>query len=108
MKEDQFTKDKLHLDAELKGIVARILLLKEILKNLFKIFVRQKHEYLLRVEQSANKGLVEENAKLFTQLQQLKQTLGDSEEEESQLASDFQEFRIMLQAKIEAKNVTSA
>lgn len=104
LKETQFTEDKLHLEAELKGLVGENITLKRDLEESIRnLHETQELEYLLRAEQTANKGLVEENAKLITELQLLKQTLGDLEEEKLQLASDFQEFRTKMLAETEAK-----
>lgn len=103
LKEDQFTDDKLHLEAELKGLVGENITLKRNLEESIRnLHETQELDYLLRAEQSANKGLVEENAKLNTELQLLKQTLGDLEEEKLQLASDFQEFKAKMLAETES------
>lgn len=104
LKEDQFTDDKLHMEAELKGLVGENNTLKRDLEESIRnLHEKQELEYLLRAEQNANKGLVEENTKLIAELQLLKQTLADLEEEKAQLTSDFQEFRIKMLAETEAK-----
>ena len=103
MRDGQFREDKLHFEAELKGLVGENITLKRDLEESIRnLHLTQELEYLLRAEQSANKGLVEENEKLNTELQLLKRTLGDLEDEKLQLASDFQEFRTKMLAETES------
>ena len=67
MRDIQFSEDKLHFEAELKDLVGENVTLKRDLEESIWIFHKtHEFEYLIRVEQSANKGLVEENEKQNT------------------------------------------
>ena len=67
MRDGQFREDKLHFEDELKDLVGENVTLKRDLEeSIWNFHKIQEFEYLIRVEQSANKGLVEENEKQHT------------------------------------------
>ena len=67
MRDNQFSDDKLYFEAEIKDVVGENVTLKRDLEgSIWNFHKAREFEYLIRVEQSANKGLVEENEKQNT------------------------------------------
>ncbi|XP_057837732.2 trans-Golgi network-localized SYP41-interacting protein 1 isoform X1 [Cryptomeria japonica] len=104
LEKEQLMQDRLHLEEVLSGIRDENFTLKTSFEATTQILhAAQEQEYFLRSEQSANKGLAEENAKLITEMKQLKQALGDMEREKSEIASALGEFRTQFQSETEGK-----
>ncbi|KAH9329760.1 hypothetical protein KI387_001868, partial [Taxus chinensis] len=105
--EQQLMQERLHLEEEVSSVRDENFILKTDLKATTQKIHVLEHEFVLRAEQSANKGLAEENKKLITEVEQLKETLCDMEHEKSKITFALEELRTRFQFETERKTFLS-
>eukprot|EP01018_Ginkgo_biloba_P014200 Gb_07542 [translate_table: standard] len=102
LREEQLEEEKSLLEVRLQAVINENFTLQtDFEASRQKLHETQEHENLLRAERSANKELVQENAKLITEIEQLKQKVCNMEQDKFEMVSASDQFRAQLQAGTE-------